>query len=178
MMEIAEKLGHKHSSIAHWMKRASIPRRQRSEAAYVKKNPGGDPFQIKQNLTLGEHKLLGLGLGLYWGEGNKKNKTSVRLGNTDPELITEFRRFLIEICGVRREKIKYDLLIFNDSNPKEAVKFWSNKLAVPKTNFGAVTILKPRGKGTYRSKNMTGVLMISVHNKRLKEWFDKMVKNL
>ena len=86
MMEIAGKMGHSPSGIKYWMDKLNIPRRSRSEATYLKRNPNGDPFKIKNKLNKNEILLKGLGLGLYWGEGDKSpNNTSVRLSNTDPE---------------------------------------------------------------------------------------------
>jgi hypothetical protein len=70
--EIAEKLGFSENKINYWLKQFKIPKRSISEAIYLKHNPNGDPFQIKKNLTPEEIKLLGLGLGLYWGKEGKK----------------------------------------------------------------------------------------------------------
>ena len=49
-------------------------------------------FQIKKDLTPEEIKLLGLGLGLYWGEGNKANKHKVSVSNSDPKLLSMFTK--------------------------------------------------------------------------------------
>jgi len=63
MMEIAGKIGHSPSGIKYWMDKLNIPRRSRSEATYVKRNPNGDPFKIKNKLNKNEILLKGLGLG-------------------------------------------------------------------------------------------------------------------
>ena len=65
MKEISDKTGWKYEKIIYWMQKFNIPRRSRSEATYVKRNPNGDPFKIKKNLTKNEILLRGLGLGLY-----------------------------------------------------------------------------------------------------------------
>ena len=75
------------------MNKYGIKRRSISDAIYEKHNPNGDPFSIKEVTTIEEAKLYGLGVGVYWGEGNKANKHSVRLGNTDPDLILRFVDF-------------------------------------------------------------------------------------
>ncbi len=72
------------------MTKYGIPRRNRSEATYIKRNPKGDPFHIKTNLNNKEKILYGLGLGIYWGEGTKVNREAVRVGNSDPNLIKIF----------------------------------------------------------------------------------------
>jgi hypothetical protein len=133
MQEISVQTGNSYKTIVYRMEKYNIPKRNRSEATYVKRNPDGDPFRIKKKLNLKETELKFLGLGLYWGEGDKsKNNTSVRLSNTDPQLIKKFREFLMKICRVKKEKIFYSLILFNDANEKEAIKFWTQHLRIKK----------------------------------------------
>jgi len=71
MMEIAKGSDCSLSGVKYWMDKYAIPRRSRSEATYIKRNPDGDPFQVKNKLTRNEIFLKGLGLGLYWGKAIK-----------------------------------------------------------------------------------------------------------
>jgi len=169
MKEISDKTDWKYEKVVYWMRKFGIPRRSRSEATYVKRNPEGDPFKVKNKLTPKRRELKGLGLGLYWGEGDKSGSTSVRLCNTDPELINKFIEFLVKICGVKKEKLKYELQIFNDADEKKAIKFWLENLNIKESQFGKIINHPSRGKGTYNRKNQTGVLMVCCHNKKLKE---------
>lgn len=93
MQEIASQLKCSSNQVGYWMKKFGITVRARSEAMYQKYNPDGDPFLIKEPTTTQEWLLLGLGLGLWWGEGTKKNRHAVRLGNTDPQLLRKFIEF-------------------------------------------------------------------------------------
>ena len=163
--------------INYWIEKYNIPKRTISEAIYVKNNPDGDPFNIKKDLNINEQNLLGMGLGLFWGEGNKKSKTAVRLGNSDPKLIRVFREFLIKICRIKEERIKYNLLLFNDADKKKAVNFWKKELGYVKNRIGSITSLRPRGTGNYKNKSITGVLMIEFNNIKLKKEIDKMLDN-
>ncbi|MBU4030866.1 hypothetical protein KJ756_01760, partial [Patescibacteria group bacterium] len=135
MQEISEKMDWGYKKVVYWMSKYGILRRTRSEATYVKKNPNGDPFKIKQKLSLREKELKSMGLGLYWGEGDKSDYSSVRLGNTDSRLIKKFIEFLIQICGVKKEKLKYELQIFNDADQQKAIKFWMKELGIRKDDF-------------------------------------------
>src|SRR5256885_1058329 len=85
--EIASLYNCSQNKVNYWLAKFEIKKRTISEAIYQKRNPDGDPFLFKTPETLKSMLLFGLGLGLYWGEGNKKNKNTVRLGNTDPRLI-------------------------------------------------------------------------------------------
>jgi len=169
MMDIALGLGCSVHKVTYWMDRHQIKRRSISEAVYQKHNPNGDPFTIKPITTKADAELLGLGLGLYWGEGTKANKHSVRLGNTDPELIKAFMRFLIELFGVSKDRLRFGLQIFSDTDPDEALEFWLRKLNVEASQFGKIVVTISGSIGTYRHKNMRGVVTVYFHNKKLRD---------
>jgi len=179
MMEISDRTGWSYHQVTYWMDKYNIPRRSRSEATYVKRNPNGDPFKIKNKLNKNEILLKGLGLGLYWGEGDKReNNTSVRLSNTDPQVIKRFREFLVKICGVKKEKFGYYLILFNDCDRKEAIKFWTQHIGIRRKQLGKITEIPPQGKGTYKKKSEFGVLIFVVTNKKLKEEILRMISEL
>src|SRR3989344_8322513 len=110
--EIARIFKCSENKINYWIKKFKIQKRSLADAMYAKHNPQGDPFLVKAPETLEEAKLLGLGLGLYWGEGNKRNKNSIRLGNTDPRLVAKFIEFLVKIFEIHQHKIRFGLQIF------------------------------------------------------------------
>lgn len=167
--EIADKLDFSTHKIIYWMLKYGINTRTRSEATYVKRNPNGDPFKIRKAFNKQEMFLFGLGLGLYWGEGNKANRVSIRLGNSDPYLIKKFIEFLTKIYGVDKNNLRFGLQIFSDINPNQALKFWLNRLKIDKSRFQKVIITPSRGGGTYKKKMKNGVLTIYFHNKKLRD---------
>lgn len=170
MMEISKKLKISHHKVAYWMNKHKIKRRSISEALYKRYNPYGNPFKIKLPRTPKDFYLFGLGIGIYWGEGNKADKYSVRVGTTDPEMILIFRKFLETICTVPKTKFKYSLMCFNDTKPEFAKNFWVSKLNIHKEQIGKVTRLKSLGKGLYKKTSQHGVCTIYVFNIKLKKW--------
>lgn len=86
MFQISKRLGCSVNRIVYWMNKYKIKRRTISDAVYVRSNPMGDPFTFNKPESNRDYMLMGIGLGLYWGEGTKSNPHSVRLGNTDPGL--------------------------------------------------------------------------------------------
>ena len=131
----------------------------------------GDPFYIKKPKTLEEAYLFGLGIGIYWGEGNKKNPYSVRMGNTDPELIKSYLKFLREICGVKENKIRFALQLFSDVDADSAKLFWLDALSASNDQFlPTINVINSGKIGTYKSKNQNGVLTVHVHNVKLRQW--------
>ncbi len=168
--EIAKKLNVLPNKIDYWLRKFQVPKRSISEAIYLKHNPNGNPFSIKGNLTPEEKQLLGLGLGIYWGEGDKASKHKVGVSNSDPRLIVKFIEFLIKICQVNTNKLKFSLLAFNDIDPERALKYWCRKLNISEDKFSKTTIISPQGKGTYKKKSKYGVCMVAFNNIKLKEW--------
>jgi hypothetical protein len=169
MQEIADSLGCSSNQISYWMQKYNIPIRNRSEATYIKRNPNGDPFLFRKPVTSEDIKLFGIGIGLYWGEGNKANLNSVRLGNTDPELIRTFMLFLTKTFSLHEDDFKFGLQIFTDINPEEALDFWVKKLNIHRSQINRPVITKSGSIGTYRKKSQYGVLTVMYHNKKLRD---------
>lgn len=166
---IAQNLHCSENKINYWLKKYSISKRSISEAMYLKRNPNGDPFRFDYPKTTEGIKLLGMGIGLYWGEGNKADRNSVRLGNSDPDLINKFIEFLIKICQVSPDKLRFGLQVFSDTDPEKVLDYWVKIIKFPKKQFLPKVVVTPtRGAGSYRRKSEYGVLTVYVHNKRLK----------
>ncbi len=145
-----------------------IPIRTKSETSYLQHNKVS---HIIEPRTRDELMLYGLGLGLYWGEGNKVDTNSVRLGNTDPYVIVNFVKFLKIICGVPDSDIKYGLQVFNDADPDDSIQFWQDILHCGRESFHkTISIIPPQGKGIYNRKSKHGVVQVYVCNKKLKTW--------
>jgi len=176
--EVGSFLHTSEGKVNYWLKKYTIPKRSISEATYAKRNPKGDPFHFHPPKTLHEAFLYGMGLGLYWGEGNKRNKLSVRLGNSDPELLKTFITFLKSTYAINPTKLRFGLQIFSDISPRQAVKFWSEALAVPKESFHKVIITETRGKGSYRYKSQNGVLTVYFNNKKLRDIICQAIENI
>ena len=170
MAEMGNVLDCSQHKIAYWLSKHNIPRRNRSDANYLKYNPDGDPFKIKHNLNFNEMFLYGLGLGIYWGEGTKTSTHSLRVSNTDVGIIKTFRQFLLNICGLRQNKITYSIVSFNDIDPNVARRYWSKELGILPEKFGKITIIPKQGKGTYKKKSTFGVCTLQVSNIKLRKW--------
>jgi hypothetical protein len=169
MKQISVELGCSVHKVAYWMEKHSISRRSRSESIYIMHNPLGDPFAQTQIDSLEKAELLGYGLGLYWGEGNKKNKYSLRLGNTDPNLIKKYIEFLEKIFNVKKDNLRYGLQIFTDISEERAVEHWCKLLNADRKQFYKTTITPSKSVGTYRQKSEFGVLTVYYHNKKLRD---------
>ena len=176
--EIAKVFDCSEHKVNYWIRKHKIKKRSISEAVYQKRNKDGDPFHIKIISSVGDAKLLGLGLGLYWGEGNKKNKNTIRLGNTDPGIVNKFIEFLLVILGAKKDKLRFGLQIFSDMPADEVLKYWLKQLSgygINRSQFFKVTITPARSIGTYREKSKHGVLTVYFCNVKLKNLLDSML---
>lgn len=170
MAEIAKLLQCSVHKIKYWMQHHGIMRRSISEAMYLKLNPNGNPFKIKTNLTDREKILLGLGIGIYWGEGEKVSKNAIRVANTNPALLRTFISFLLQTCGLEYRKLTFSIVCFNDTDPEVAKEYWTKELETREGKFGKIVQIPPQGKGTYKRKSQYGVCTIAVSNSKLKTW--------
>lgn len=169
LFEISKILKCSVHKVNYWMKKYNIVMRSISEAVYIKCNPQGDPFKLRFPMTIAEAKLFGMGIGLYWGEGNKANKDSVRLGNADPELLNKFIEFLITFFGVSRLDLHFGLQVFTDISVDKAMDFWRKRLRIKSRQFYKPVITKSGSLGTYKKKSIYGVLTVHYHNKKMRD---------
>jgi hypothetical protein len=169
MKEVSLLLHCSVNQVSYWMRRYNIQSRSISAGVYARRNPTGDPFLVRYPKSVDDAVLYGIGLGLYWGEGTKSNKSSIRLGNTDPRLIKKFLAFLDSAYGIRKEKLHFGLQIFSDMSPRLALSFWQKELHADKSQFQKVIVTPSRGRGTYGKKIKHGVLTVYYNNKKLRD---------
>ena len=170
MTEIAGRLCITPKTVEYWLKKYKIPRRSQSESAYVKQNPNGHPFRIKQNLTQKEKELLIASLMLYSGEGGK-NKQSIQLGNLNPYIIQVFVKFLRKICKINENKLKLFVRIHKKFDKIETQIYWSKLLNLPKQQVLVYIYNDPRSKYN-KQWSKYGIAMVQFNNIKLKKWLD------
>lgn len=118
------------------------------------------------------------GINLYWGEGDSVLKNgNVRLSNTDYRMIRIFVKFLTNIVGVPKEKIKCTMILYPDLKEKKCKLFWSNVSGIPLSQFYKTQFIK----GKHPTKKLdNGVCMIQVLSRGIKEkimvWIDLLYK--
>jgi len=166
--EIAKILNISETGVNYWLKKFKIQKRTLSEAIYVKHNPAGDPFKIISPKNLDEAKLFGLGVGLYWGEGTKADKGSVRLGNSDPALMRVFIKFLIKFFNIKKSDLKFHLHTFTDINLRDAKNYWMKELNIKENQFYKPMVTITGKLGNYRKKSKYGVLTVYYNNTKLR----------
>ena len=78
-----------------------------------------------------------MGVMLYWAEGSKEKDnhpgSSMKFSNSDPLMIRLFIKWLIEICKIKKENLKFEIYIHENSKNsiKKVKEFWAQN-----TGFG------------------------------------------
>jgi len=94
--------------------------------------------------ALSKRDLFMIGVSLYWAEGYKRPVVrngrvrtyhSVRITNSDPNVIKLYMRFLREICEVDDKKITASLRFFEHQNEAELLNFWQKIVRIPHSGF-------------------------------------------
>ena len=105
------------------------------------------------------------GVMIYWGEGDKVSKNSFRITNSDPAMIRLFVKFLLEICNVKKDKIRASLLLYPDIDPKQAMNFWNKNTGLASSHFTKSIVIKGRHK---TKKLQYGICILVVSSSYLK----------
>lgn len=85
-------------------------------------------------------------LFLYWGEGGKTRFNDISISNTDPSVLKFFINSLIKNFKISKKQLKISLHLYEDMNIEKEMKFWSQCLNIPISQF-----YKPYIKKTNKS---------------------------
>ncbi len=176
MMQIATQCHTTHPRVYYWFKKHNIKRRSWCDSAYVKHNPEGDPFEIKQNLNPIDEELLLAGLMLYWAEGHRANRYSVEIANLDHRMLKLFVKFLRQVCRMDEDKITLYVQLYKRFDKKQAKIYWSKTLKIPTSQISVNYHTDKRSKAQ-EQKSKFGIARIQVHNYKLKAWIDEQLAN-
>lgn len=102
------------------------------------------------------YPLFLVGLGIYWGEGDKTNNGRVAVINTDPELLKIVVDFYRKCLGVLDINLRIGLFVYEDIDKNMAISFWSDILKIPKQQFIKIQTLKSRSTLT-KNKSKHGI---------------------
>lgn len=122
---------------------------------------------IKEFSELKDDPLFLAGIMLYWGEGEKQQKSSrVRLSNSEPEMIKIFNLFLTKRLKISAEKVSARLLLYPDLVDSVQKNFWGKATGLSLGQFKKSIYIK----GRHPTKRLSyGVCTIYISSRALKE---------
>ncbi|MDO8603911.1 MAG: helix-turn-helix domain-containing protein [bacterium] len=112
-----------------------------------------------------QRDLFMLGIGLYWGEGTKSERSALAVVNSDPEIILVMKKWFEIIFNVKDEDFMPRIFINEIHQPriKKVVEYWSSLLKLPKEQFGNQVLLKIKQKKVYENyDSYYGILSLKV----------------
>ncbi len=117
----------------------------------------------KEYKILKHSQLFVYGLGIYWGEGDKKDRNRVAITNTDPNMLRIVAKFYRNCLKIEEDKLRVELFLYDDINVATAINFWSDLLSIDTNQFIKTQILKSRAKLT-KTKSKYGICTIYFSN--------------
>ena len=107
------------------------------------------------------------GLMLYWAEGDKSDASeTVKITNSDPNMIKLIMRWFREICKVPEQKFRICLHIHTLHCRKDIEKYWAQITNIPLTQFYK-TQIKPTTLKHRRNPLYDGTCAVVICNKNL-----------
>jgi len=127
-----------------------------------------------------DNSLFVAGLMLYSGEGDKSTKTGkIRIGNIDEYVLIIFIKFLTVFCGVKKDKIKFWMLGYNDQNIAESEEWWAKSTGIERKDFYKTQIIQGKHKTKRLLYGVGNIIMTSIELKiKILKWIDLMSKEL
>ncbi len=93
--------------------------------------------------TITERDLFMMGIGLYWGEGDKG---SAGIINSDPKIIKITIKWFKKVCGIKMDNFRITIHAYPDNNIKETIDYWSKITGIPKNQFQKTQIDRRKDK--------------------------------
>lgn len=99
---------------------------------------------------------------LYLGEGFKGSSLT-GIENSDPILLRFFVTILLNHYNISLKKVRRELHLRADQNPKKIKRYWSKELGIPLSNFLGTSIDK-RTAGSTTYPTYKGVCVVRCGN--------------
>ncbi len=112
---------------------------------------------------------------LYWCEGGKNYKESVRFVNSDPILINTFLNLLRKSFQIDEKRLHILMHLHKYHNENKQKTFWSNLTKIPKKQFNK-TFWKPHTKKRIK-ENYPGCVALYYHDCKIARQLQAIYKN-
>lgn len=114
--------------------------------------------------VLADRDLLLLGVGLYWGEGCKRQVGTISLANMDPAVHAVFLRWAA-LLGLSPDRVVARLHINEGADLDAEKQWWADRLSLKPACFRkTITRLSPTSQLKTKRENYHGVLTLGFYN--------------
>jgi hypothetical protein len=120
---------------------------------------------------LTKRDLWFLGIGLYWGEGDKSSNEGISVVNSDPETIKTMIKWFREICGLATKNFAPTIHAYPENNIAEEINYWSKLTGIPKEQFNKTQIDRRTNKSKMKKRKLPhGTLRLAIRSNGKKEF--------
>lgn len=198
--EILKEIPVAKSTLSLWLREVGLSKGQRQEltekkrlgqlkGAFKRKTARIDIQQRIYNKSqsdigpITDRELWLLGIALYWAEGSKEKEdrpgSGVKFSNSDPKMINLFIRWLINCCGVNRNKIYFQIYIHEIYRNRliRVKKYWANSTGFTMKDFCNVYFKRHNAKTKRKNRGdlYNGLLRVNVRassglNRKITGW--------
>lgn len=117
---------------------------------------------------ISDRDLMMIGLGLYWGEGNKR-RNDLGFSNSDPKML----RFIIKwfkLFDIEKDMLKVKICIPESIQVEDAETYWVNQLEIERDQLYKTIISRsPSSKLKIKREGYMGVVQLIPISKRMNE---------
>lgn len=185
MKEIEQCLGVFRASVSTWIRDVPLGPEQRSRLierirlgpVIAGERKAAAAREVRRGYQEEGRRLLhergpsyAAGCMLYWAEGAKTRNT-VKITNSDPEVLACFLRFLREHFGVSDNRLNIRCNLFADhlQRQREIEDFWLTHLGLPRTCLrkSMVNVYSKYSQKKRANKLPHGTCALVVHNSRI-----------
>jgi transposase-like protein len=183
--EIAHTLGVSKSSVSLWVRHVELsPQARERLASRIRLGPvvaaerkaarardvrRGYQAEGRERARAGEAGYVA-GCMLFWAEGDKHRNT-LRVSNSDPELLATFANFLRRHFGVTPEQMSIYCNLFTDhiERQREIESFWLDRLGLPPTSLrkSQVNVYSKYSQKKRDGKLPYGTCKLAVHSTQI-----------
>lgn len=114
---------------------------------------------------ISNRNLFMVGLGLYFGEGNKGRR--FQFTNSNPALVKLIIKWLKKCFGVNKKRLKLEILINQIHYYRKDVvkKYWISITGTTADQFAKIIFIKAKNKKIYENQNEHyGTLIVRIRN--------------
>ena len=124
--------------------------------------------------------LFVAGLMLYLGEGDKTTKNNlVRVANVDFNVLQITKLFLEKYCNVKKEQIRFWVLLYPDLKKEVCENIWLDKLDLTKENLYKAQEIQGRHKTKRLIYGVGNIILGDKHLKvKILKWIELLSEDL
>lgn len=183
--EISKEISVPKSTLSYWLKKIGVSEKIKSDnirktkfiwsknisrynktraKLYLKNRKNFLNDYANEVSRISDQELWWLGIGLYLGEGEKKEKHKIRFVNSDPAIIIIMMLFFQKCCGISADKFNARIQCYGKQDYQSLLTFWSELTKIDSENFWQPQVVESKHR---ISKLEYGTLHLTISDSKL-----------